>query len=400
MVCNGAFCGCKSLTAVELPESIEEIGIDAFRKSGLESVKTPRSVRIIRQGAFCKCPNLQKVVLNEGLQALGTDEYFEGSGMYFGVFQESAVKHVDLPQTLKRIEYNTFKKCKSLKSIKLPDGLETIGLYAFSKSGLENIATPPSVRTVSQGAFFDCKSLTKAVLGEGLEMLGTSKYPEKGDLLHGVFERSGLSTIKLPSTLKSIEYSAFRNCAGLRKVKLPARLERIGEFCFSASGLEELTLPTGTRDVCAGVFCDCEQLQSVQLNEGLERLGVKNVANGNKYEGLVFAHSAIESITLPSTLRDIGQNTFGQCEQLKIIWVEENCAVNVRSGVDNSVAIVSTSQKTVGNKFLPDLRQLKDLTIPKGVQEIGEQWFKSTGIEMVTIPSSVTVIGKEAFTNC
>ena len=90
MVCNGAFYGCKSLTAVELPEGIEEIGIDAFRASGLESVTTPRSVRIIRQGAFCKCPNLQKVMLNEGLQVLGTDEYFEGSGVYFGVFQESA----------------------------------------------------------------------------------------------------------------------------------------------------------------------------------------------------------------------------------------------------------------------------------------------------------------------
>lgn len=56
-------------------------------------------------------------MLNEGLQVLGTDEHFENSGMYFGVFQESAVKHVDLPSTLRRIEYNAFEKCKNLKNI-------------------------------------------------------------------------------------------------------------------------------------------------------------------------------------------------------------------------------------------------------------------------------------------
>lgn len=106
-------------------------------------------MRIIHQGAFCKCQNLKKVVFNKGLEVLGTDEYFEGNGIYFGVFEESAVERVDLPSTLKRIEYNAFMACKNLKGVKLPSGLETIGLCAFSKSGLENIVMPQSVRTIS-----------------------------------------------------------------------------------------------------------------------------------------------------------------------------------------------------------------------------------------------------------
>ena len=53
------------------------------------------------------------MVLNKGLEALGTDEYFEGNGMYFGVFEESVVERVDLPSTLKRIEYNAFMGCRT-----------------------------------------------------------------------------------------------------------------------------------------------------------------------------------------------------------------------------------------------------------------------------------------------
>ena len=58
---------------------------------------------------------------------MGTDKYAKDGTRFYGVFQESAVESVELPSTLKRIEYNTFKKCKNLRSIVLPDGLEFVG---------------------------------------------------------------------------------------------------------------------------------------------------------------------------------------------------------------------------------------------------------------------------------
>ena len=155
MICARAFYGCEGLSAVELPARLEEIGVDAFRASGLESIATPLSTRIIHQGAFCRCQNLKKAVLNRGLEVLGTDEYLDGE-MYLGVFEDSALEHVEFPSTLKRIEYSAFKKCKGLAAVQLPDGLETIGMYAFSGSGLESVTTPRSVMTIHQGAFFEC----------------------------------------------------------------------------------------------------------------------------------------------------------------------------------------------------------------------------------------------------
>lgn len=98
-----AFYGCASLTAIELPDTLEEIGIDAFRESGLESFAAPKSMKRIHQGAFCWCSNIRKVELNKGLEVLGTNEYLD-SRVYCGVFQESAVERVSFPLTLKRIE--------------------------------------------------------------------------------------------------------------------------------------------------------------------------------------------------------------------------------------------------------------------------------------------------------
>ena len=98
-----AFYGCDSLRTIDLPNSLEEIGLRAFRESGLERVTTPKSVRTIRQSAFCKCPNLKRVTLNEGLETLGTSEYTKEGKPWCGVFQDSAVEDVRLPSTLRYI---------------------------------------------------------------------------------------------------------------------------------------------------------------------------------------------------------------------------------------------------------------------------------------------------------
>lgn len=196
------------------------------------------------------------MVLNRGLEALGTVECF-GDRTYSGVFEESAVKYVTLPPTLKRVEHGAFRNCASLKGVKLLDGLEMIGLYAFGGSGLESIETPKSARIICQGAFSDCQRLRRATLNEGLEILGTDDYQRGGKRQNGTFERSSLKDIRLPSTLKAIECGAFRGCKNLRSVQLPDELEKIGEDCFRCSGLERFVSPASVKEIETGAFCEC-----------------------------------------------------------------------------------------------------------------------------------------------
>ena len=66
--------------------------------------------------------------------------------------------------------------------------------------------------------------------------------------------------IKLPSTLKRIEYSAFKNCKNLKRIEFPKTLEYLGKLCFSETGLESLEFPTSLRTVAQGAFAKCKSL--------------------------------------------------------------------------------------------------------------------------------------------
>ena len=129
---------------------------------GSEGVRTiifPRTIKIVRQAAFCEIESLLKVVMNEGLETLGTDELTLDGNLYLSVFQGSGLRSVVFPSTLKRIEYCAFAGCKNLKTVCLPNRLESLGVGCFSETGLKSVKFPPSLRTISQDSFSWCKSL-------------------------------------------------------------------------------------------------------------------------------------------------------------------------------------------------------------------------------------------------
>ena len=77
------------------------------------------------------------------------------------------------------------------------------------------------------------------------------------------------------------------------------------------------------KNVGAAAFQGCDSLRSVKLNEGLETLGEKEVVNGEEEEGHAFAQSGLTNIVLPSTLREIPQNTFWECRAFKNVTFAE-----------------------------------------------------------------------------
>ena len=80
--------------------------------------------------AFCECRNLREVVFEKRSR-------------------------------LKKIGQSAFQNCSRLRSISLPEGLESIGRYCFYESCLEEIAIPSGVTELEDHAFSDCKSLKK-----------------------------------------------------------------------------------------------------------------------------------------------------------------------------------------------------------------------------------------------
>lgn len=165
------------------------------------------SVRVIHQGAFSRCWNLRQVVLNAGLEMLGAREYRDDASQWSGVFEESVVERVTLPSTLRRIECRAFKACRNLKDVAFPEGLEEIGEGCFWSSGLEKLVLPDSVREIGARAFSECRQLKSVWLSEKLEKLGAKATGE--ELWEGVFSRSAIESVRIPSGLRRLEAGTF-----------------------------------------------------------------------------------------------------------------------------------------------------------------------------------------------
>ncbi|MBQ3641815.1 leucine-rich repeat protein [bacterium] len=130
----GAFAMCKSLSRIEIPNTVREIHSDSFFGcSNLETIIIPNSVNFIDGSAFAGCSSAKQIILSENLTYLGP---------------------------------NAFRSCTQLQNLVIPEGVESISLGICS--GCENlisITLPNSLTTINgltgkDAAFYNCKKLS------------------------------------------------------------------------------------------------------------------------------------------------------------------------------------------------------------------------------------------------
>ena len=78
-----------------------------------------------------------------------------------GAFNQSSLKNIIIPESIKGIEWEVFAYCNKLTEITLPEGLTTISWEAFKGCGnLEKIILPQSLTSISNDSFRYCNKLT------------------------------------------------------------------------------------------------------------------------------------------------------------------------------------------------------------------------------------------------
>lgn len=215
---DGAFLTVGGVTTVEIPAGVTRIGALAFSRSGLTSVTVPAGVTEIGSCAFFGCNNLSSITV-----AGGNAKYTSAGGALFSADGMRLIKRaakstetLTLPSTLKVIEAYACDGCTGLAMPVLPQGLDSIGDYAFNncRSMSGQLKLPSSLRHIGRGAFFGATAVTKSVaLPTGIKRTtpGAFAYMSslKGVELHegveyiapSTFECDGaLSTIKSPNT--------------------------------------------------------------------------------------------------------------------------------------------------------------------------------------------------------
>lgn len=124
-------------------------------------------------------------------------------------------------------------------------------------------------------------SVATVVLGEGI-----IRIPERA------FEGfENLTTVKLPSTLKIIEPSAFAHCA-FSEIDLPEGLEELEPEAFAFCGeLLRCEIPASVYSLYRGLFRECRKLETVTLHEGLSAIGSECFAECDSLERIVIPAS-------------------------------------------------------------------------------------------------------------
>ena len=163
-----------------------------------------------------------------------------------------------------------------------------------------------------------------------------------------------------------------------KKVVIPEKIEGkpvkgIGFHAFLSSDIESVTIPSTVVMIGEMAFANCSKLHTVKLN-----------ANITEIESEVFKKCvSLKNINIPSTVTKIDHYAFSECEALEKIAIPK-----------------SVTQMGMGAFF--GNKSLTEIEFEEGIKKIGSfaVFQACTSLKSVTIPSGVEEIGDTTFRAC
>ncbi len=178
---------------------------------------------------------------------------------YLRILQKysGSVEELSFSPNIPTIPQECCKWYEKLKSIVIPEGVETIEEHAFlSCPLLEYVHIPSSIDCVKTEAFKDCTKLYYLDFAQGIRSLNFEE-----NVFNGC---TGLKHISLPEGLEKLGNNTFLNCTALRSIRLPSTLKTIGDKAFwGCIKLISIIIPENVETIGQSAFP--EQLKDVYL---------------------------------------------------------------------------------------------------------------------------------------
>lgn len=285
-IVDDAFKNCTGIVSVKIADSVTSIGRSAFEGcSALKNVTLPADLQTLNGSAFADCTALEEILLPETLTSLGGSA-FDGC---------VALQTIDLPAGITRIESATFRDCSALTSVEMKGDITVIDQYAFSGcERLSEFSISATVTKIGDHAFENCKSLTSVTIPAACKKVGWYAFTNCEKL-----ESADLNCA-------IIDDGAFSGCESLAVVTLGSSVKSIESGAFEKCGLTSLKIPDSVTTLEFAAFGSCEQLESADIGNGITEL------SWNLFSGC----SALRTVTTRGVLTEIGQKTFADCVSL------------------------------------------------------------------------------------
>lgn len=432
------------LTSVQFPENVKTandtnwdssvkergdffIGNLAFQGNDLKEVTLPEGVFYVAMNGFSRNPNLKEVTFPSTIKLIANSAFAACA-----IEKLNFSENTDFPLAIDNIAF--FKN--KIKSVWLPDKTEKVTNMAFrDNTGVENGIVHLYIPK-TKGSYVDNNAYQKPFVGDAIpaeawaeKPWGTAHFIFDGTTITGLSESgkikiqndtnlvlpdqnasgedvtaigngtNGVGTfgykaadgtvyapdsVKLPAKLESIGNFAFSAVVdtktsevkhGVKAVVFPETLKTIGNTAFQNAPLTEVSLPDSVTSVGGGAFTNTEKatthIEKVKLSKGMTAIPMS-----------MFTNQKIKNVEIPEGIKSIGKNAFAgnYVETLKI------------SGAVESIG---------DSAFLNN--QMKELEIPGNVKTIGRYAFKRSqesikaSIDKVILHEGLESIGKQAF---
>ena len=380
---EGAFYYCTQLTSIDLPNGTTSIGRDAFFGCySLVNLTIPKNVTMIGSNAFNSCSLLTNVTIPSGVTFIGEYAFLYCYSLTAIEVEPSNEKFASIEGVLYDMSMTILIQCPGAKqgAVDIPNGVSSIGPYAFSSCGLvSNVTIPNSVMHIGDYAFSYCYSLTNATLPPELEAIGERAFQQC----------SLLGSVTIPSSTTSIGYSVFSACTSMTTIEVdptnPVYCDVDGVLydkemttLIQCPGgkVGAVVIPNGVTHIEKSAFNYCQKVTNVTIPKGVLSIG-----------DYAFGYSpGITEIHIPETVSIIGYQAFISCKGMTGIYVDAaNPFYASHGGILYNKAMTTLIQCPAG--------MAGTLSIPHGVTTIEDYAFYWGNLTSLVIPGNVTTIG-------
>lgn len=398
------------VTSINVPDTCLTIQGTAAGNTSLTTFNTGNGVESIPTEMFNGCTNLAEITLGENVSdvsdlfdyvvpevvnlnavnvSVSTQDVIGIQNLNIGPNVESIPNDLIRIQSIVVDENNTTfdsrNNCnaairietnelvKGSNSAFIPDGVLSIGYYAFTGCTMETIAIPSTVTYIDSYAFSLMSKLTSIVIPESVT-----------EIAHNAFSFSTkLADVVLPSSLTTIGDRAFE-MTSIRSIIIPEEISSLGQQVFPDS-LQEVTWNAKS----------CSGQSKIFDNQALKLFTFGNQVShipGN----LLYQQTSLSEITVPQSVVTCGDNWMSQSSVKILHWNAIDCQSCNHGAVGLTELIFSNQVEAIPAYIGYGCSDLTNVIIPESATSIGDYAFANTGITELIIPTSVQSIGQAA----